>query len=94
MGGTQHFQLQQRDFVFVFALFVFCLFLKKKRILCGNEWDNKSKQIIKISNQNISAGPHHPVNPLRPQSPHYGLDVGVLPSQPQLSPQSSALSPK
>lgn len=30
----------------------------KKRILCGNEWDNdKNKQIIKIPNQNVSPGP-------------------------------------
>lgn len=36
-------------------------FFKKKRILCGNEWDNdKNKQIIKIPNQNISPGPKTP----------------------------------
>jgi hypothetical protein len=53
--GTQHFHLQQ-DFV----LFCF-VFFKKKMILCGNEWDNdKNKQIIKISNQNISPGPKIP----------------------------------
>lgn len=65
------------------------VFLFKKRILHGNEWDNdKSKQIFKISNQNVFPGPKSPVNPLRPQSPHCGLDADVLPSQPQLSPQS------
>lgn len=33
----------------------------KKRILYGNEWDNdKSKQIIKISNQNVFPGPNIP----------------------------------
>lgn len=45
----------------IFSYFNEICFSFKKRILYGNEWDNdKSKQIIKISNQNIFPGPNIP----------------------------------
>lgn len=48
----------------------------------------KVNKYLKFQTKTYFLAPIFPVNPLRPQSPHCGLDADVLPSQPQLSPQS------